>query len=138
VISAGYLDIADLRTAVAGAVALCFPSRYEGFGLPPLEALAAGTPVVAADIPAVREVTAPVVGTAIRLVPPADVDRLADALLDVIDGGYGGLADGSAPLSSSAGAAADPRRAGRDHARTYTWTRTARLTAAVYRRAADS
>jgi glycosyltransferase involved in cell wall biosynthesis len=134
VITAGYLDPADLRTAVAGAVALCFPSRYEGFGLPPLEALAAGTPVVAADIPAVREVTAAVVGRAVRLVPPADVDRLADALLDVIDGGYAGLADGP-----SRGADPDgPREAGRTHARAFTWRRTARLTAEVYRRAAKA
>jgi glycosyltransferase involved in cell wall biosynthesis len=147
VISAGYLDEADLRTAVAGAAALCFPSRYEGFGLPPLEALAAGTPVIAADIPAVREVTAPVVGAAVRLVPPTDADRLADALLDVIDGGHGGLADGSAPPARPGGAAglagarpgaADPRRAGREHARRFTWARTAALTAAVYRRAAES
>jgi len=137
VIAAGYLGDADLRTAVAGAVALCFPSRYEGFGLPPLEALAAGTPVVAADIPAVREVTAPVVGAAVRLVPPSDVDRLADALLDVIDGGHGSLAGGATPAAHATGAAADPRRAGREHARTYTWARTAARTAAVYRRVAS-
>nr|WP_241834568.1 glycosyltransferase family 1 protein [Pseudofrankia asymbiotica] len=143
IVSAGYLDEADLRTAVAGAVALCFPSRYEGFGLPPLEALAAGTPVIAADIPAIREVTGPVVGVAVRLVPPADADRLADALLDVIDGGHRGLADGSAHPSrataaGAAGPTTDPRRAGRDHARTYTWRRTAALTAEVYRRATES
>ena len=130
--TAGYLGIADLRTAVAGAVALCFPSRYEGFGLPPLEALAAGTPVVASDIPAVREVTAPVVGTAVRLVGPTDVDRLADALLDVIDGGYDGIADGPATGTPN------PREAGRAHARGYTWRRTAQLHAMVYRRAAES
>ncbi|WP_238438183.1 glycosyltransferase family 4 protein [Frankia nepalensis] len=135
---AGYLSEADLRTAVAGAVALCFPSRYEGFGLPPLEALAAGTPVIAADIPAVREVTAPVVGTAVRLVPPTDVDRLADALLDVIDGGYAGLSDGLGGVRRSGAVDADPREIGRRHARAFTWRRTAALTAAVYRRAAGS
>jgi glycosyltransferase involved in cell wall biosynthesis len=132
VVTTGYLDVADLRTAVASAVALCFPSRYEGFGLPPLEALAAGTPVVASDIPAVREVTAPVVGSAVRLVPPGDVDRLADALLDAIDGGHGGL--GRHTLDGPE----DPREAGRAHARAFTWHRTAALTAAVYRRAAES
>jgi glycosyltransferase involved in cell wall biosynthesis len=143
VVTTGYLDIADLRTVVASALALCFPSRYEGFGLPPLEALAAGTPVVASDIPAVREVTAPVVGSAVRLVPPTDVDRLADALLDVIDGGYRSLAEGAARSGSAAGGAhpffgvtRDPRAAGRDHARGFSWRRTAQQTAAVYRQVA--
>jgi glycosyltransferase involved in cell wall biosynthesis len=131
VLTTGYLDIADLRAVVAGAVALCFPSRYEGFGLPPLEALAAGTPVVASDIPAVREVTAPVVGRAVRLVPPADVDRLADALLDVIDGGYDGIADGPP-------GATDARETGRAHARSFTWQRTATLHAELYARVAAS
>jgi glycosyltransferase involved in cell wall biosynthesis len=117
VVVAGYLDDADLRRVVAGAAVLCFPSRYEGFGLPPLEALAAGTPVVASDLPAVREVTADVAGKAVRLVPPGDPDALADALLAVLDGGAG-----------------DPA-AGRAHARGFTWRRTAELTAAAYRQA---
>ena len=60
----GYLDEDQLRPVVAAATALCFPSLYEGFGLPPLEALAAGTPVVASDIPAVREVVGALAGTA--------------------------------------------------------------------------
>jgi glycosyltransferase involved in cell wall biosynthesis len=150
VFAAGYLDIATLRTVVASAVALCFPSRYEGFGLPPLEALAAGTPVVASDIPAVREVTAPVVGSAVRLVPPTDADRLADALLDVIDGGHRGIADtrgigetrGVASATAAGihpffGKARDPREAGREHARGFTWRRLAQQTAAVYRRVAE-
>ena len=57
VVSAGYLDTADLRRLVAGAALLAYPSVYEGFGLPPLEAFAAGVPVVASDLPVVREVT---------------------------------------------------------------------------------
>lgn len=52
----GPIDAPRLRALVRGAAALVFPSRYEGFGLPPLEAMAAGTPVIAADIPPVREV----------------------------------------------------------------------------------
>jgi glycosyltransferase involved in cell wall biosynthesis len=119
VVAAGYLDDGDLRSLVAGAVALCFPSRYEGFGLPPLEALAAGTPVVAADIPAVREVVGVVAGKAARLVPPSDPDAFADALTGVLGG------------------AVDPG-AGRARARAFTWRRTAELTLAAYHRAASS
>jgi len=62
----GYVDAADLRAIVAGARVLAFPSRYEGFGLPPLEAMAAGVPVIASDLPAVREAT----NSLVRLVPP--------------------------------------------------------------------
>ncbi len=134
VIIAGYLDAEQLRATVAGAGVLCFPSRYEGFGLPPLEALAAGTPVVAADIPTVREVTgallapadspsgSPSAGSPVRLVRQADRDSFADDLAEAI------LA-----LLSSPGDA----EAGRTHARAFTWRRTAELTAAVYRRVAE-
>jgi glycosyltransferase involved in cell wall biosynthesis len=52
----GEIDDAALVQTVAGARALVFPSLYEGFGLPPIEAMAVGCPVIAADIPAVREV----------------------------------------------------------------------------------
>jgi glycosyltransferase involved in cell wall biosynthesis len=81
VLTAGYLDTAELRRLVAGAAALVYPSRYEGFGLPPLEAFAAGTPVVASDLPAVREVT----GELARLVPAGDDAALAAALRAVLD-----------------------------------------------------
>jgi glycosyltransferase involved in cell wall biosynthesis len=118
VTTAGYLADEELRNLVAGAVALCFPSRYEGFGLPPLEAMAAGTPVVAADIPAVREVVGPASGKAARLVPPSDADAFADALRGVFAG------------------AVDPA-AGRARARMFAWRRTAELTLAAYRRAAS-
>lgn len=66
-------DIADL---LAGAAAFAYPSRYEGFGLPPLEAMAAGVPVVATAIPTLEEV----LGDAAELVPVGDDAALAAAL----------------------------------------------------------
>ena len=55
-LSLGHLTDTELRAAYAEASVYCFPSLYEGFGYPPLEALAQGCPVVAADIPVLREV----------------------------------------------------------------------------------
>ncbi len=56
VIRLGHVPLGILRSVVAGAVLLLFPSRYEGFGLPPLEALACGVPVLVADLAVTREV----------------------------------------------------------------------------------
>jgi glycosyltransferase involved in cell wall biosynthesis len=111
----GYLAEEDLASLVAGAAALAFPSWYEGFGLPALEALACGTPVVASDLPALREVLA---GQA-ELVPPGDADALADALLRVLDD----------PGGEPARAARRARAAG------FTWDACARASLAAYHRA---
>ncbi|MPY93261.1 MAG: glycosyltransferase [Acidimicrobiia bacterium] len=72
----GRVPRADLDALLSGAVALAFPSRYEGFGVPVLEAMALGCPVVAADATALPEV----VGGAGLLVGPDDVLGWADAL----------------------------------------------------------
>jgi glycosyltransferase involved in cell wall biosynthesis len=72
----------DLVALLSGADVLLYPSRYEGFGLPPLEALACGTPAVASDIAALRESTQGLV----RLEPVADVTRWAHALRDGLEG----------------------------------------------------
>jgi glycosyltransferase involved in cell wall biosynthesis len=78
----GYLPEDDLRCLLAGAAALVYPSRYEGFGLPPLEAWACGTPAIVGDTPALRESTE---GRA-TYVAPGDVTALADAMVAALDG----------------------------------------------------
>lgn len=74
--SLGYLNDAALATAMRGAVALVHPARYEGFGLPPLEAMACGTPAIVADIPVMHEVC----GDAALFVDPDDANAWAEAL----------------------------------------------------------
>lgn len=71
-----YVTDEQLRALLTGAAALVYPSRYEGFGLPPLEAWACGTPALVSDLPAIRESTR---GGAVYL-PPGDVDRWAAAM----------------------------------------------------------
>jgi glycosyltransferase involved in cell wall biosynthesis len=111
----GYLPDAVLRSVVAGARALVYPSRYEGFGLPPLEALAAGVPAIVSDLTVCREV----LGSHARYFPPTDADALADQL----------------SLLSFEPAA---RQAGRDHARAWTWAGCAQAVLGAYRTAASS
>ncbi len=79
----GYLDGAALAGVLREAAVLAFPSRYEGFGLPPLQAMAAGVPVVATAVGAIPEV----VGDAAILVPPRDAGALAGALAGILSGG---------------------------------------------------
>jgi glycosyltransferase involved in cell wall biosynthesis len=117
VVLAGFLDDTLLRGVVASALAVCMPSRYEGFGLPVLEALAAGRPVLASDIDAHRAVA----GEAAELLSidgPDDVEGWAEALIAV-------------SRADPAGAGASDRR--RAHASAFTWERSARAHVEVYR-----
>jgi glycosyltransferase involved in cell wall biosynthesis len=81
VIEAGYLSDADLAALIRGAVALAIPSLFEGFGLPALEAMACGTPVLASNTSSLPEV----VGDAAILVDPLSVDSIHDGLAKLID-----------------------------------------------------
>ena len=106
----GFVPKDELVRLIQEAAALVFPTRHEGFGLPVLEAMACGTPVLATPDPAVREVG----GEAIAY---ADRTEFALRLADVL---------------------ADPARwteAGLARARAYTWEETARATVRVYREA---
>ncbi len=77
----GSPDDTDRDDLLAGAAALAYPSIYEGFGLPPLEAMRAGVPVVAARAGSLPEV----LGDAALLPDPTDVDAVAAALTEVLD-----------------------------------------------------
>jgi len=76
----GHADTDDLVSLYSAAEALIFPSFYEGFGLPPLEAMACGTPVVASDIPVFREI----LQDAALLVDPNDPEKISDAIYQVL------------------------------------------------------
>ncbi|MBV8171242.1 MAG: glycosyltransferase family 4 protein [Candidatus Eremiobacteraeota bacterium] len=78
----GYVTDQRLLELYARAAVLLFPSRYEGFGLPPLQALAAGLPVIASDIPVLREVLA----DAAFFAPPGDEIAFAQALRFTLTG----------------------------------------------------
>lgn len=112
----GYVPTQDLVWLYRGAELLVYPSLYEGFGLPVLEAMACGTPVVTSNI----EPLAQLVGDCAIRVDPYDVGSLAD-----------GLARGSFDKAWRAAA----RARGIAHARQFTWRSTAQLTLDGYARA---
>ena len=113
----GFVPFETLRCFYESAAAFVFPSRYEGFGLPPLEAMACGTPVVTANVSSLPEV----VGDAAVLVNPANVFDIArgirDALLDEA-------------------LRTELIRRGREQASRFSWERTARQMLEIYQEAA--
>ncbi|MBP6015871.1 MAG: glycosyltransferase family 4 protein [Candidatus Promineofilum sp.] len=111
----GYVDEADKPLLYRGAEVFVFPSRREGFGLPPLEAMACGTPVVAADSGSMPEI----IGPAAFAVDPDDVRGMAGAIIAII---------------MQEQLAADLRRQGPQQAAKFTWEQTAVETLKVYDR----
>ena len=76
---AGEVGADDLGALLSGALVFVLPSYYEGFGLPVLEAMACGTPVICSDVSSLPEVA----GDAAILVNPADIQGMAEALANV-------------------------------------------------------
>jgi glycosyltransferase involved in cell wall biosynthesis len=113
VVFSGPISDAELRTLYAGAAVFVCPSRYEGFGLPALEAMALGAPVVCADAASLPEV----VGDAALLFPPGEQVMLADAVARI-------LRDQALRHQIVT--------AGRSRAAQLTWANTAAATVAVY------
>ncbi len=115
VVMPGYVDDVDLLALYASAKVFFFPSLYEGFGLPPLEAMAAGLPVVSSDTSAMPEV----LGDAAAYFKPTDYEEAAEELISVLS---------------------DPERAeklkveGRERARLFTWRKTGESTLRAYDR----
>jgi glycosyltransferase involved in cell wall biosynthesis len=109
----GWVSDELLPSLFAAADLFCYPSTYEGFGLPPLEAMAAGTPAVVGRYPAATEI----LGEAAVFVDPLDVDGLAGEI---------------ARLASDEALRSRLSRAGRAHAAGFTWERTAEATMGAY------
>lgn len=109
----GHLPAGELRSLLAGAAVLAYPSRFEGFGLPPLEAMSAGVPVVVADTPVSLEVT----GGAALVASPDEPEDWADAFERIL----------TQPLEAER-----LKAAGQQRASLFSWERCARETLALY------
>lgn len=110
----GYLQDQDLCALYSTCAAFVYPSLYEGFGLPPLEAMACGAPVITSRIPSLMET----VGSAARLVDPNDIDDLARAMIEMLSHDH--VRHHYAELGSN-------------HVKKFSWEQTALKTLDIYR-----
>jgi glycosyltransferase involved in cell wall biosynthesis len=110
----GYLTDEDLRALYSSCRVFVYPSLYEGFGLPPLEAMACGAPVIASRIPSIVEAVG---SDAARLVSPTDAQSLARSIIEI-------LSDENERQQLSL--------TGQQRAGEFSWEKTARATLAVY------
>jgi glycosyltransferase involved in cell wall biosynthesis len=115
VVLTGYVSEGDLPALYSGALCFAYPSYFEGFGLPPLEAMSCGAPVLTGNLTSLPEV----VGDAGLTVDPFDTEAMAEALARLID---------------DAALRADLRVRGLERARGFDWRDTARMTLQIYRR----
>jgi glycosyltransferase involved in cell wall biosynthesis len=111
----GYVSEIDLPPLLTGAVVVPYVSLYEGFGLPVLEAMACGAPVVTSSVSSMPEVA----GDAAVLVDPYDIEAIADAIQQT--------------MSLDQAARAQAIRAGSAQAESFSWSKVALLTSATYR-----
>ena len=119
IIFTDYVPDEDLSALYSGAKAFVYASLYEGFGLPPLEAMQCGVPVITSNSSALPEV----VGDAGIMVEPRDADALCQALLDLLS-----QEDLRNRLSTK----------GRERAKNFSWEKAAAATAAVYKIAIEN
>ena len=110
----GYLGDEELRALYSSCRIFVYPSLYEGFGLPPLEAMACGAPVIAGRVAALQEV----LGSAARLFDPLNVEALAGSIVELMEND-----EERRRLASN----------GPKHAAKFSWAETARRTLQVYR-----
>lgn len=118
VVFPGYLPRGGLPRLMRQSALFVYPSLYEGFGLPPLEAMACGTPTIVSHSSALPEV----VGQGALTVDPYDVEALAEAMCRVL---------------TQPALARELSCLGRERARQFSWERTARTTLEVYMRAVE-
>ncbi|MCA1594639.1 MAG: glycosyltransferase family 4 protein, partial [Acidobacteria bacterium] len=111
----GYVSEGDLPALYTGALCFVYPSYFEGFGLPPLEAMQCGTPVITGNLTSLPEV----VGDAGLLVDPHDTEALGRAIARLID---------------DQNLRAELRAKGLERARLFNWHETARQTLKAYQR----
>jgi len=115
----GYVPDSDLPALYSGACCFIYPSYFEGFGLPPLEAMTCGTPVIAGNRTSLPEV----IGDAGILVDPFNEDAIANAIKEIVDN----------PQLRT-----ELRTKGLKQAARFTWTETALKTLEVYRLVANT